>query len=244
MGTAYFLYYIGILTALLGGFWLLRNFLHNQKIKQQEKITERTKFEEQMAFENASVYEKLRKIQIGNIIVHWQQNYQVLGKMKLIEMAWDENDNHLPTGRYFPILSVDNQKALISMPRGEGADIIWFFLQRQSLQTNLTAFFEGTEQNPGPAMIFADSDQTSDVVFSLPHQAETWKMTDIGSFFFETEGENFVQGKGELRHILAQNVAQPNRYLLYFDLMEGQGSNTLFIGETLNPETEIEYILR
>jgi hypothetical protein len=244
MGTAYFLYYIGFAVAIAGAIWLIKNFLFNQKIKKQEKIAEKTKFEELMAFENASVYEKLRKIQIGNIIVHWQQNYQVLGKMKLVEMTWDEDDNHLPTGRYFPILSVDDKKALVSMPRGEGADIIWFFLQRQSLEANLTAFFAGTDQKPGPAMVFADSDQTAEVNFSLPKQTEVWQMTDVGSFFFETEGENFVRGNGEVRHILARNLENPNKYLLYFDLVEGQGSNALFIGETLNPETEIEYILR
>jgi len=164
--------------------------------------------------------------------------------MKLVEMTWDEEDNHLPTGRYFPILSVDEKKTLVSMPRGEGADIIWFFLQRQNLESNLTAFFAGTDQNPGPAMVFADSDQTAEVTFALPKQNEVWQMTDVGSFFFETEGDNFVKGKGEVRHILARNVNKPNWYLLYFDLVEGQGSNSLFVGETLNPETEIEYILR
>ena len=244
MGTAYFLYYGGFAVAAIGAFWLVKNFLFNQNIKKQEKIIEKTKFEELMAFENASVYEKLRKIQVGNIIVHWQQNYQVLGKMKLVEMTWDEDDNHLPTGRYFPILSVDEKKALVSMPRGEGADIIWFFLQRQSLETNLTAFFAGTDEHPGPAMVFADSDQAAEVNFTLPKQNEEWQMTDVGSFFFETEGENFLQGKGEVRHILARNIKTPNYYLLYFDLVEGQGSNALFIGETLNPETEIEYVLR
>lgn len=244
MGTAYFLYYVGFAVAIIGLIWFLKNLVANQKAKKEQKIIEKTKFEEQMAFENASVYEKLRQIQIGNIIVHWQQNYQVLGKMKLIEMAWDENDNHVPTGRYFPILSVDDRKALVSMPRGEGADIIWFFLQKQNLEQNLTAFFEGTDANPGPAMVFADSDQTAEVHFQLPKQNEEWEMTDVGSFFFETEGENFVRGKGEVRHILARSTQNPNRYLLYFDLLEGQGSNALFLGETLNPETEIEYVLR
>jgi hypothetical protein len=244
MGFTYFFFYVGIIVAIVGGIWLVRRLLYNRKITQTEKQIERTKFEEQMAFDNASVYDKLRKIQIGNLIVHWEKNYQVLGKMKLVEMTWDENDNHLETGRFFPILSVDDKKALISMPKGEGADIIWFFLQRQSIEKPLTPFFLGTDDNPGPAMQFADSDQTADVFFSLPNEQEQWKMVDVGSFFFEAEGENFVEGKGETRHVLAQSKDAPKRYMLYFDLLEGQGSNAFYVGETLNPESEIEYILR
>jgi hypothetical protein len=244
MGLAYFFFYGGLVVSLIGVIKLFQIYKLRRKALESQKRYEKMIMEEKIAFENAPILEKLKKIEIGNLIVHWEKNYQIVGKMKLIEMTWDEHDNHLETGRYFPVLSVDDRKALFSMPKGEGSEIIWFFLQRQNIEKPLTPFFLGTDENPGPAMQFADSDQMADVFFSLPHQQEQWKMVDVGSFFFEAKGGNFVEGKGEVRHILAQSQENTKRYMLYFDLLEGQGSNALYIGDTLNPETEIEYILR
>ncbi|MDX1904615.1 MAG: hypothetical protein SFU27_10695 [Thermonemataceae bacterium] len=244
MFIANLLYYGGYLAFFLGIYLVIRTFLRNRKNIQAIKRQEKENLARKTAFQNAPIMEKLEAIQLNDIIVHWEKSYQVIGKMKLIEMTWDENDNHIRTGRYFPIISVDDNKALVSMPKGEGVDIIWFFFQKESLNSSLTNYFLGTDENPGPAMIFADSEQMAEVIFQLPQKEEKWKMTDVGSFFFEASGLNFVKGKGETRHILAQNIENPKKYLLYFDLLEGQGSNAIFVGETLNPETEIEYVLR
>jgi len=244
MFEANLLYYGGYVAVFVGVYWAIKTFMKNKKVADSIKQKEKEELARKTNFQNAPIMEKLEVIQLNDIIVHWERNYQVIGKMKLIEMSWDENDNHVRTGRYFPIISVDNNKALVSMPKGEGIDIIWFFFEKQMLQSSLTNYFLGTDENPGPAMVFADSEQTAEVIFQLPSQQEKWKMTDVGSFFFEASGQNFVRGGGETRHILAQNIENPKKYLLYFDLLEGQGSNTLYIGETLNPETEIEYILR
>lgn len=66
----------------------------------------------------------------------------------------------------------------------------------------------------------------------------------IGSFFFEGQGVTFMRGKGEARHVLAQSTENPKRYMLFFDVIEGNGTDTLLVGENINPEMEIEYVLR
>ncbi len=255
-----FLFGLGFLIAFIGVVMLIIRIIKNAKKSQTEILSEITKeitkekssssyeksFESRLNASNATIYDKLEQIKLGNMIVHWQENYQIIGKIKLIEMTWDENDQRIATGRFFPILVMDKSHYLVSMPKGEGAEIIWFFLERKDTETALTPFFLGTDGNIGAATQFADSEQTAEVFFRLPQRnigEIEWQMKDIGSFFFESDGRAFLSGKGETRHILARDTHNPKQYLLYFDLLEGKGSSCLLIGNEINPENEIEYVL-
>ncbi len=262
---ASFLFYLGFLIAFIGVVMLIIHIIKNAKNpqtkvfseKKEEKKSEIAKekssptsyeksFESRLNASNATIYDKLEQIKLGNMIVHWQENYQVTGKIKLIEMTWDENDQRIATGQFFPIVVMDKSRYLVSMPKGEGAEIIWFFLERKDTETALTPFFLGTDGNIGAATQFADSEQTAEVFFRLPQKNMgeiQWQMKDIGSFFFESDGRAFLSGKGETRHILARDTHNPKQYLLYFDLLEGKGSSCLLIGNEINPESEIEYVL-
>lgn len=245
MELAYIFYYGGW-GLLLIGVALLAKKAYQFHQKQQKAIQE-TQLQEKrkMEFYSKPILEKLTMLQINDILVHWNANYQVIGKITLQEMTWNEYDEHIPTGRYFPIICLDQNRYLVSLPKAEGIDVVWFFMEKKPLSISLTPFFEGTESAPGPAMQFADSNQTAHIVFRLPQQNDQqWQMSDIGSFLFEGEGRSFLKGKGEVRHVLAQSTQNSKTYMLYFDIIEGNGTNTLLIGETIDPEMEIEYILR
>ncbi|WP_448528791.1 hypothetical protein [Raineya sp.] len=244
MEQAYFSFYVGWVAIIAGAVWLSWRIYKNYKIEKQKTDEIKLQEKRKMEFYNKPLLEKLELLQINDILVYWNNNYQVIGKSKLIEMTWDEYDNHIATGRFFPIICLDQNRYLVSMPKGEGIDIVWFFMEKEALSSSLTPFFEGTDENPGPAMIFADSEQTAYVTFALPGKTEKWQMTDIGSFFFEGQGVTFMRGKGEARHVLAQSTENPKRYMLFFDVIEGNGTDTLLVGENINPEMEIEYVLR
>lgn len=115
MDIAYFLYYVGFVAASIGAIWLIKNLIANQKSRNSRKLLKKQNLKNKWLLKTFLFMKNCKKSRFGSIIAHWQQNYQVLGKIKLIEMTWDEDDNHLPTGRYFPILNVDERKALISM---------------------------------------------------------------------------------------------------------------------------------
>jgi hypothetical protein len=172
------LFYLGFLIAFIGVVMLIMRLIKNAKKSETEVLSEITKeiakeksslssyeksFENRLNASNATIYDKLEQIKLGNMIVHWQENYQVIGKIKLIEMTWDENDQRIATGRFFPIVVMDKSRYLVSMPKGEGAEIIWFFLERRDTETALTPFFLGTDGNIGAATQFADSEQTAEV---------------------------------------------------------------------------------
>ena len=251
------LFGLGFLIVFIGVVMLVMRIIKNAKNPQQTDFSEQKEekqspqtsyeksFEKRLNDANATIYDKLANIKLGDMVVHWQAHYQIVGKIKLIEMTWDENDQRIETGRFFPILVMDKSRYLVSMPKGESAEIIWFFLERKDIENALTPFFLGTEGNIGAATEFADSEQLAEIFFRLPHKILTqqWQMRDIGSFFFETEGRAFLSGKGEARHILARDTHNPKQYLLYFDLQEGNGSACLLVGEEVNPENEIEYII-
>jgi len=246
MELAYVIYYAGIAMSLYAFYMLYRlaKDYNHQRIYIQK--SEKEKWEKQLAFMDASIYEKLEQLQLNDMLVFWDANYQVMGKIKLIEMTWDEHDQRIPTGRFFPIIQLDNQKLLVSMPKGEGLDIHWFMLEQKERKTALTSFFVGSDDQVGPARRFADSDQQEHVEFSLPQDEDlgTWVMRDVGSFSYTTQGGTFVKNTGEMRHVLAQHATEPTRYMLYFDVEEGFGSDTLLVGQTIVPDQEIQFVLR
>ena len=127
-----------------------KNFSENSSEIKSEKIEKKSSptsyeksFESRLNASNATIYDKLDQIKLGNMIVHWQENYQIIGKIKLIEMTWDENDQRQQTGRFFPIVVMDKSRYLVSMPKGEGAEIIWFFSGKKRYRNGSYAIFFG-----------------------------------------------------------------------------------------------------
>ncbi|TAF66164.1 MAG: hypothetical protein EAZ55_06870 [Cytophagales bacterium] len=250
MFWAYTFYYFGWIAVIVGVISAIKLYRKYDKEKKYVKKMEKKKWEDELAFMDKSVYEQLELLKRGNLVIFWDRNYETVGKMRLVEMTW-EGDNHIATGRYFPIITLDNNRLLVSMPRGEGQSIIWFMFEQVHCDTALTPFFAGTDEKPGPAMVFADSEQTAEVLFELPQNATEhtlaqgqWKMKDIGSFNFKADEYSFVKGNGEMRHVLARHHTQEKQYLLYFDLQAGEGSDTLLLGTEIDPSTEIKYVFQ
>lgn len=141
MEQAYFSFYVGWVAIIAGAVWLSWRIYKNYKIEKQKTDEIKLQEKRKMEFYNKPLLEKLELLQINDILVYWNNNYQVIGKSKLIEMTWDEYDNHIATGRFFPIICLDQNRYLVSMPKGEGIDIVWFFMEKEALSSSLTPFF-------------------------------------------------------------------------------------------------------
>ncbi|MGB3905110.1 MAG: hypothetical protein WBB22_09320 [Anaerolineae bacterium] len=185
--------------------------------------------------------QRLERIDTGQFVVHLGSSLQVVATITLSELQkfGGPKGSWRPTGRKLKLVELAGDRLIAHMPRGEGEQPQWFMMQRGAAR-GLTQFMAGTKQKPGPARRFAASDQLGDSQFDWADA--DWKMTDIGTFDFQARGDGFLSGSGRCRHTMAEEVGG-NRWFLFFDLMQGSGSDTLWIGQLIDPEVDIEDIL-
>ena len=185
--------------------------------------------------------ERLERLHVGQFVLHLGSSLQVVAAVTLTELQkfGGRKGSWRPTGREFKLIELAGDKLTAHMPAGEGEKSGWFMMQRGSSR-GLTQFMAGTKGKPGPARRFAASDQLADVQFNWDD--DDWKMTDIGTFDFVVNGDGFLSGSGRCRHTMARE-ADGDRWFLFFDLMKGSGSDTLWIGQSIDPEVDIDDVL-
>jgi hypothetical protein len=193
------------------------------------------------AEKGATMEERLESIRVGQFVAYMGSTLQVVAAITLAELQKfaGRKAGWQPSGREFKLIQLVGDRLIARMPVGEGEQERWFMMQ-QGPARGLTRFMAGTEGEPGPARQFAASDQLADVRFTWADN--DWEMTDIGTFDFQVSGDGFLSGSGRCRHTMAKEVGG-KRWFLFFDLMRGSGSDSLWIGPQLDLEVEIEDIL-
>ncbi len=188
-----------------------------------------------------SMEQRLERINVGQFVAYLGSTLQVVAAITLSELQkfGGRKAQWQPSGREFKLVELAGDRLIARVPTGEGEQQRWFMMQQERAR-GLTQFMAGSEDRPGPARRFAASDQLADVQFNWADG--DWKMTDIGTFDFEASGDGFLSGSGRCRHVMAKEV-DGNRWFLFFDLMKGSGSDSLWIGPQLDLEVEIEDIL-
>jgi hypothetical protein len=219
-----------------GGFAELLARLRTGRVVSEARAERKLEAEREVSME-----QRLEGINVGQFVIYLGSTLQVVGTITLTELQkfGRRNAEWQPSGRKFKLVQLAGDRLIARMPTGEGEQERWFVMQQGPVR-GLTGFMAGNEGQPGPARQFAASDQLADVRFTWVDNE--WQMTDIGTFDFEVSGDGFLSGSGRCRHTMAKEVGG-KRWFLFFDLMKGSGSDSLWIGPQLDLEVEIEDIL-
>jgi hypothetical protein len=189
-----------------------------------------------IAMQDLSKAEQLQRVAVGQFITYMGSNLRVLATIALTELQqFGSSRTWQSTGRHFRLIQLSGDILLVHMPFGEGEFLHWFKMDARSAR-GMTEFLGGSS---GPARRFAASDQQADVRFDWSGR---WRMVDIGTFDFSVSGSGFLSNRGRCRHVMAKEVGG-DRWFLFFDLMEGSGSDALWIGEQFDPEVVVEDVL-
>ena len=148
--------------------------------------------------------------------------------------------------REFPVIVLSGDRLLFEQPMGEGLPLSWFLYEHRSddMKPGFTEYLKGTKENPGPIMMFADSNQQADVTFNALQK--TWQARDIVWADMKTQaGKAFVRNdsSGNMPRVvmvLGRNVEDDQEWILFIDLRSGDGSDTLWVGRKFNPQAEVD----
>lgn len=128
------------------------------------------------------------------------------------------------------------------IPSEEGGKHVWLKMRQEeeALNATLTKLYKGTDQAPGYARKFAQSNQTAVVEYEL--LGKKWAIKDIGAFRVEALGGNEQMSTGDRLYFVTSRG--PEGSLLFLDARHGEavGRGGLFVGTEFNPENEIEVL--
>jgi len=245
MGTAFlFLGLIVIVGILL--FWQLPNLRRRFFVSQVDKGFVRTIAPQYQQVETPlelTSEEKLLHAHVGQFIEELGQKSPILGVIALdeqMETGGSTGSDWSSTGRMYQILQLAHTRLIARLPQGDSGDETWFsFLPKTGTHAD-TAFFAGTDSEPGPARQFSDSELRRTIQFSL--MDKTWEMIGIPQYNFTGRGQAFAFGSGTLRGVLAKEV-DGNVWLLYVDVFAGRGHDGLYLGQVIDPSVDIDDVL-
>ena len=146
--------------------------------------------------------------------------------------------------REFKALLLAGRQLLIEHPSGEGKNKKFFLYRDRSdeLPVGFNKMLRGTDADPGPAMKFANSDQTSEERFDA--LGKEWVIQDLiwcdvdvksGAFFVNDSA-------GKNARVVMVLARCGDEWLLWSELRSGQGDNSLWVGSTFDPDVEIEVL--
>ena len=133
---------------------------------------------------------------------------------------------------------------IFRIPSHEDGAPIWLKAQPLSTRTNLTSFYRGTKQRPGPARKFKNLGQGESVPYRLPRNQppeKKWEIVDIGRFGVETSDECDLAHDGDgLPFVTSREVDGPG-WLIFLSAGKplSTGTGGLFLAEEFNPNTDI-----
>lgn len=207
---------------------------------------------------------KLRQADVGGFMTDIMgRNIQFVGKMLLLELQFFDGDKdnkvHVDphTGRKlreFQAYLLSGNRMLLEQPEGEGMELRWFLYENVTGKARgFTEYLKGSNDSPGPGMLFAKSKQTAEVVAEL--LGDSWLLQDILWADFEiqdgkTPVRNDTDGMARAAILLGRIITGGSEgayelgdeWILSVDLRVGGGSDTLWWGKQFDPAVDIQDI--
>jgi len=196
--------------------------------------------------EPAQVIETARRLDFLEIEGRQEQ---VRGTARLLELQFfgtnKEDKRHIsPAGerlREFKALLLAGNQLLVEHPSSEGGEVSFFLYQKAEMPLGFGEYLKGIPETPGPAVVFAKSNQRAEV--TIEALGQTWTLRDIIWLDVEqVEGSFFVSPAeaGGMARVVLLLGRSGDQWILSADLRSGQGSDTLWVGRQFDPQVEIE----
>lgn len=166
----------------------------------------------------------------------------VLGKFDLCELfqgtpggPWSRN------GKRSRAVLLAGDVWLVRIPRKEAGEPIWLKMEVKEYASSLGAFYRDGDGDGGPAKKFAKAGQSVEIPYDLFGQH--WKVEDIGAFLVEGDSHKGMKDLDRLYFVTSKG--EDNRWLLYLDARHGEakGTGMVLMGESFNPEVDIQSTL-
>jgi hypothetical protein len=176
----------------------------------------------------------------------------VKGRVTLLELQFfgnDKNDKrHIDPRsgerlREFPAWWLAGNQFLVETPSRESGRVKFFLYEdrTEDMPRGFTEYLRGDDSNPGPAMEFVRSDQKGTVY--LEALERRWLLEDIQWMDVQQDnGEFFVHSRSGIARVvmvLARDEDSDD-YLLFADLRSGDGSDTLWVGQSIDPDVVVQ----
>lgn len=184
----------------------------------------------------------LAEAEVGSTIHFNGKSAMVIGHVKLDSLESSDNGSSWSSrnASAYRIIPLEGNEVLVCFPKKDGGAMAWFQMKIAEAD-NISGFVQPHAKDFG-GKGQGKKGKTFFVWDEGGPAEEQFQMLDIGTQKWDAQGEGFLRGKGECRHVLAVSTKNPGRYFMVIDSRSGDGEDVLMFGSLFDPENEIESI--